>query len=86
MYENKSWYESEEYYSTPYYKLDSELDKDSYNDPSVYNPKIAGTELEVGITFSRLNYLPILTSRVCGDKRRFYLFDRFQVMEKREDV
>ena len=32
---------------------------DDWKDPSQYIPRIEGTELELGITFLSLNYLPI---------------------------
>jgi len=59
----------------------NELYEDYYEDPSKFIPRIEGTELELGITFLSLNYLPILTSRRDGRRVKYYLFDLIKIWQ-----
>ena len=68
------------YYDDFYGYNDSEND-DDWVDPSQYVPRIEGTELELGITFLGLNYLPILTSRKEDRKLKYYLFDFIKIWQ-----
>ncbi len=73
----------EEQYDPQYYDYYGLYNDSDYywEDPSKYIPRIEGTELELGITFLGLNYLPILTSRKEGRRVKYYLFDFIKILE-----
>ena len=62
-------------YSKYYYNFE----ENEYLHSNQFIPRIEGTELLVGIAFMNSNYVPILTSRVADDKRKFYLFDILKI-------
>ena len=74
-----------DYYNKYYYDDNfSSENEDFYKDPNEFVPRISGTELELGVTILNFNYFPILTSRVNGNKRKYYLFDLIKIWQSNE--
>lgn len=66
-------------YSIYDFNDNKDFEEDYFEGSSEFIPRVEGTELELGVTFLNLNYLPILTSRVVENKRKYYLFDTLKI-------
>lgn len=82
--DSKEMMELCDYYPKYYWGNLNNFEEDYYDDPSEFIPRIKGTELLLGITFMNFNYIPILTSRVVENKRKYYLFDVIKIWTSKD--